>query len=138
VIVLDTSILLLMLRRPRLDGQRPPSVTLLEKMIAEDWPPAVPGIVFQELLSGVRTESQFDGLRAAIAAFPVILATETHHVQAARISNACRQEGIACSAADALIASTTISLGGELFTADADFQRIALCCALRLYAQTSS
>jgi predicted nucleic acid-binding protein len=138
VIVLDTSVLSLAYRRPRLVNEEPFSVTLLKKMIVEDWPLVVPGIVLQELLSGVRTGPQFDRLRAAMAAFPSLLASEAHHVQAAEINNACRREGIACSTVDALIAAMTISIGGELLTTDADFQQIALRCALRLYPQTKS
>jgi predicted nucleic acid-binding protein len=50
---------------------------------------------------------------------------------------ACRREGIACSAVDALIAAMTVGVGGQLFTTDADFERIAPRCALRLFGRVT-
>jgi predicted nucleic acid-binding protein len=106
----------------------------LRKLIAEDVPLAVPGIVLQELLSGVASREQFRRLRAAMAGFHVLLAREGDHVRAARISNACRRRGVACSAIDALIAAISIESGGALLTADADFRQIAPHCGLKLVA----
>jgi predicted nucleic acid-binding protein len=132
VIVLDTSILSLAFRRRRPAGEEPPPMAALRGLIAADTPLAVPGIVLQELLSGVRSQEQFRNLQKSMAGFPVLLATEIHHLRAAEISNACRREGIACSTVDALIAALVVEIGGQLFTSDADFQRIASCCKLRL------
>jgi predicted nucleic acid-binding protein len=131
VIVLDTSILSLAFRRRRREAD-PPAVAGLRRLIAEDVPLAVPGIVLQELLSGVRSREQFRKLRTSMAGFPLLLASEVHHVRAAQIHNACRSRGAACSAIDALIAAISIESGSMLFTADADFQRIAPCCGLKL------
>lgn len=133
MIVLDTSILSLAFRRRRRTGN-PPSVGVLREMIAADVPLAVPGIVAQELLSGVRTDEQFRTIEKGLAGFPVLLAAERHHIRAARIINSCRSKGIACSTVDALIAALTTEEGGRLFTADADFRRIASCCELELFA----
>ena len=132
MIVLDTSVLSLVFRRHHRDADAAPPVAALRKLIADDAPLAVPGIVFQELLSGVRSLQQFRKLRNAMAGFPVLLADDAHHVRAAQISNACRRRGVACSTIDALIAAQTIKSGGRLFTLDADFQRIAVHCDLTL------
>ena len=130
--MLDTSISSLAFRRrSREEGDSGP-VTALRKLIADNVPLAVPGIVLQELLSGVRSRQQFRKLRALMAGFPILLANESHHVRAARISNACRRRGVACSTSDALIAAISVESGGTLFTTDADFQRIAPCCGLKL------
>jgi predicted nucleic acid-binding protein len=133
VIVLDTSVLSLAFRRRKPDADAPGLVALLGTMIAEDRPMRVPGIVLQELLSGTRTSEQFNRLRAAVAAFPVVFAGEADHVRAAAVSNACRREGIACSTVDALIAAMTVNIGGQLFTTDADFEQIATVCDLSLF-----
>jgi predicted nucleic acid-binding protein len=109
-----------------------PPVTAFQKFIADDAPLAIPGIVLQELLSGVRSQEQFRELQRAMEGFPILLATKIHHVQAARIINACRKEGIACSTVDALIAALTLESGGRLFTLDKDFRRMASCCGLEL------
>lgn len=137
MIVLDTSILSLALRRRRSVGNDPPQVLVLRELIVADAPLAVPGIVVQELLSGVRADKQFHKLRNALTGYSVLLATEFHHIRAAQISNACRNKGIACSTVDALIAALTVEEGGRLFTTDADFQRIASCCGLKLLVRTA-
>lgn len=132
--MLDTSILSLAFRRRRWDpgAEEPPPVAALRKLIADDAPLAVPGIVLQELLSGVRSHRQFRELRQAMAGFPLLMAGETHHVRAAQISNACRRHGVACSTIDALVAAITIENHGTLLTTDADFRRIAPHCGLKL------
>ena len=132
MIVLDTSILSLAFRRRgEKEGDSAP-VTALRKLIADNVPAAVPGIVLQELLSGLQSREQFRKLRASMAGFPLLLATESHHVRAARINNACRRRGVACSTTDALIAAITVESGGTLLTTDADFHRIAPHCGLKL------
>ena len=133
MIVLDTSILSLAFRRRRTSDDDPALVVELRKIIADDQPLAVPGIVLQELLSGVRTREQFRKLQLSMAGFPILLAGETHHVRAAQMSNACRRAGVSCSTVDALIAALTVEVDGLLFTTDADSQRIALHCGLRLF-----
>ena len=132
MIVLDTSILSLAFRRRRQEEDDSGPVTALRKLIADNVPLAVPGIVLQELLSGVRSRQQFRQLRASMAGFPILLANESQHVRAARISNACRRRGVACSTSDSLIAAISVESGGTLFTTDVDFQRIAPCCGLKL------
>jgi hypothetical protein len=133
VIVLDTSILSLAFRRrSREAGDEPPLVTALRKLIADDAPLAIPGIVLQELLSGVRSGEQFRKLQRAMAGFPLLLADESHHLRAAQISNACRRHGVACSTIDTLIAAQVIESGGKLFTTDVDFQQIAIHSPLKL------
>lgn len=134
MIVLDTSILSLALRRRHGEEAETRPAALLRELIVADAPLAVPGIVLQELLSGVRSPRQFQRLESAMTGFPILLAAETHHVSAARISNLCRGKGIACAAVDALIAALTVDNDGLLFTTDADFRRISSCCGLRLFA----
>jgi hypothetical protein len=133
VIVLDTSILSLAFRRRRPEvGDESPPLAALRKLIADDVPLAVPGIVLQELLCGVRSGEQFRKLQRALAGFPRLLAGETDHVRAAQIGNTCRRHGVACSTIDALIAAQVIENGGMLFTTDVDFQRIAAHSPLKL------
>ena len=137
MIVLDTSILSLAFRRPRRDaGDESPPVAALRKLIEDDAPLAICGIVLQELLSGVRSPEQFRKLRSAMAGFPVLLAGEADHIRAARIANVCRTHGVACSTVDSLIAAQTIERKGKLLTTDADFERISAYSGLRLMSWT--
>ncbi len=134
MIVLDTSVLSLVFRRPRKAGNRSPLAVVLRRMIVDDLPLVVPGIVLQELLCGVRSDKQFDTLQTHLLGFPLLLADESHHIRAAEIANTCRKAGVSCSTVDALIAAQTILERGQLFTTDRDFKAMASCCELRLYA----
>lgn len=131
MIVLDTCILSLAYRRRKAEPE-PVEVAVLRRMVAERWPLTVPGIVLQELLSGVRTAKESRALRKHMQPFPVLLADEDHHLRAAEITNACRSAGLSCSTIDALIAAQTIGAGGRLFTTDRDFEAMAAHCDLEL------
>jgi predicted nucleic acid-binding protein len=132
VILLDTTILSLAFRRRRGDTAPPADVSRLRHLIEVDAPLAIPGIVYQEVLSGVRDEPQSVRLERLLEGFPLVLATQVHHLHAARLANACRRAGIAVSTPDCLIAATAAEEEAELFTLDADFTRIARHWPLRL------
>jgi predicted nucleic acid-binding protein len=134
VIVVDTSVWSAAYRRSPKAPPRDASsaATVLEELIHQHQPVALPGIVLQELLSGVRSERQFNQLRADLALFPVLLADEDDHARAAQIINSCRKSGLSVASIDALIAATTIRADGELLTCDNDFQSIATCTTLRV------
>jgi len=131
VIVLDTSVLSHVFRRTRSPPSQP-VVAAFRRLVEEDAPLAVPGVVFQELLSGVRTARAFRDLEGALAGFPLLLADRAAHRRAAEVRNACRTVGAAAASFDCLIAAQAINAGAELWTLDGDFARIALVTTLRL------
>jgi len=133
VILVDTSVLSLAFRRRVKPSPEPPVVRAFRRLVEQDQPVAIPGIVFQELLSGVRTTDEFERLRNLLEGFPLILATCEHHVAAAKISNACRQAGVAASTMDCLIAGMAVSTKSKLLTGDEDFVHMAQHCNLRLH-----
>jgi predicted nucleic acid-binding protein len=132
VILVDTSVLSLAFRRRERPSPEPDCVQILRMHIEKDHSIAVPGIVLQELLSGVRTDIEFERLRNLMDGFPLILATREHHLDAARIANLCRQTGVAVSTIDCLIAAQAIKAESRLLTTDQDFARIASHCPLQL------
>jgi predicted nucleic acid-binding protein len=132
VILLDTSVLSLAYRRRSPDVAHL-AVSTLTRMIEEDWPLAIPGIVLQEILSGLRAPEALERLKASLEGFQIQLATAEDHVRAAGIANACRRSEIAASTVDCLIASQAIGTGSRLFTLDEDFGRISSCCELALF-----
>ncbi len=125
MILIDTSVLSLAYRRRIKTSPEPPLVQTFRRLVEEDQPIAIPGIVLQELLSGVRTPSEFERLQELMEGFPLLIATHEHHVGAAKIANACRREGIASSTVDCLIASMAVAVKSQLFTGDDDFERMA-------------
>jgi predicted nucleic acid-binding protein len=91
VILLDTSVLSAAFRRRRRAGAEALAANALAGMIARDVPLAIPGIVLQELLRGVRDNAQFARLSRLVEPFPVVMAERRDHVTGARIANACRR-----------------------------------------------
>lgn len=138
MMVVDTSVLSLAFRRRTRGVVEAPIVEAFRRMVEEDLPVAIPGIVLQELLSGVRTGTEFERLQEVMRGFPVLLATEAHHATAARISNKCRRSGLSVSVVDCLIAATALELNAQLLTTDEDFARMAAIFDLRLFGHQKS
>lgn len=132
MIVADTTVLSHFLRRRSSGGVAHPAVAVVRNIVDRREPLAVPGIVFQEILSGVRMESQFALLREKLASFPILLAQTEDHLHAAEIFNACTAKGVSPSSSDCLIAALTIRRDGILLTTDNDFARMAPHCHLKL------
>ena len=125
ITIVDTSVWSQALRRPKKQSATNQAGRVLRAMVSDGQSVALPGIVLQELLSGVRVRREFERLREVLSPFQVIYAREEHHVEAARIFNACRKKGIATTAPDALIAATTRVEHGQLLTSDNDFNHMA-------------
>ena len=136
MILLDTTTLSLAYCRHHRVEPESPEVEILRQMILNDVPLAVPGIVLQEVLSGVRTEAQFERLKRLLEPFPILTAEPRHHVLAAKIANACRRKGVATSTVDCLIAALATSSDASLFTLDEDFVRMVPLCGMKLNAST--
>jgi predicted nucleic acid-binding protein len=132
MIVFDTSVLSLVFRRPS-NGRDSTARRAYEKLVIAGAPLGVPGIVMQELLSGVRSAKQFEQLLYVLTGFNVLLANVNHHMEAAMLVNRCRLRGVACSTPDALIAALAVAENAELFTTDEDFVRLARHESLRLF-----
>lgn len=132
MIVVDTSVWSLALRRSKTDAPPHPAVLLLRELIEQEADLCIPGIVLQELLSGVRHQAQFERLRTALHAFRVEPATEEVHVRAAEIFNACQRAGVVATAIDCLIAATADRLQARVLATDHDYQHIATVVPLEV------
>lgn len=111
----------------------PGVVQLLEKLTRDKQRVVVPGIVVQELLSGIKEPSQAEKIMEIMEGYPMLLATQDHHAEAANISNVCRKAGVSAATVDCLIAAQCIMENGILLTMDDDFSLMARHCMLRLY-----
>lgn len=117
-IIPDTPIWLLVLRR---DKPNPEVQNLFVRFI-EEGRVILPGVVKQELLSGVKNQTQFDALAEQLTHFPAILATDADHVFAAKFFNKCQESGVQGSHIDFLIAALAINNSASVLTSDKDFQ----------------
>ncbi len=122
MVIIDTCVWSLFLRRRAL--HREPVVDLLRELIGSGRA-VVPGIVKQELLSGVKAQSQFNRLLDRLRGFPDLPATGEDHVTAARFNNTCRGHGVQGSFIDFLICALAVNRGYSVLTVDRDFERYA-------------
>ena len=134
MILLDTSVLSRVFRRRRMGPEERRVQAVVEELMTSETPLALPGIVLQEVLSGVRDERQFADLeRRLLASFDIVNPTTRDHVEAARLTNKCLGAGLTASGPDCLIAVLAISGGHELFALDEDFRALARHVPLKLF-----
>ena len=134
MILLDTSVLSRVFRRKRPGPEERRLQAVFGDLMASDVPLGLPGIVLQEILSGIRSHRQFSNLAAKLlAGFVVVPEGVREHVEAARIKNVCLANGLNVSGGDCLIAACAITGDHELFAVDEDFEAIARHAPLKLF-----
>jgi predicted nucleic acid-binding protein len=121
-VLVDTSIWSLTLRRNAQNES--PHTNELRILIAGRRVEMV-GPIRQELLSGVKEETQFKRLETHLAAFPDVPLTTEDYIAAARFFNLCRAKGVQGSNTDFLICAIASRLRWEIYTADKDFTQYA-------------
>jgi predicted nucleic acid-binding protein len=91
------------------------------------------GSVRQELLSGVRTDQQFETLRGHLRAFPDIPLASEDYEEAASFFNKCRAKGIQGSNTDYLICAVAVRRRFAILTTDTDFSNFARVLPIELH-----
>jgi predicted nucleic acid-binding protein len=129
-VLVDTSIWSLALRRTKENSSA--IRRELEGLIA-DHRVVMIGPIRQELLSGIRSGSQFDSLKKRLSAFPDEPISAEDYEEAARNFNVCRQNGIQGSNTDFLICAVAKRRQFEIFTTDNDFALFSEFIAITLY-----
>jgi hypothetical protein len=121
-VLVDTSVWSLALRRKTANLSR------AERALVDEWKALVlegrvrlPGIVRQEVLSGLRHAEQFERLRERLAAFDDVGAETQDYEGAARFFNACRAKGVTATAVDMLLCALAVRHELSILTADRDF-----------------
>lgn len=91
------------------------------------------GIVLLELLRGFPRSPQV--IRDQVGALPMIEPTLDEYVEAASLSNSCREAGVQLTSVDALLASLCIARDLTLLTTDQDFHHASDVIPLRVWSQ---
>lgn len=129
-IVVDTSVWSLALRRK--SAADSPEALRLRELIEAGEQIQLLGVIVQELLSGIQDKALFRRLDNYLGAFPILKLERDDFVEAARLANTCRRQGVVVGTIDYLIASVCVTRDLLLFTTDKDFEHIARICSLRL------
>jgi predicted nucleic acid-binding protein len=117
-VLVDTSIWSMALRRGT--GSASSEAEELRNLIRDHRVQMI-GPIRQEILSGIRSESQFRRLQRYLASFPDVPILIEDYVTAARFFNLCRSKGIQGSNTDFLICAVSVRNKSAIYTADRDF-----------------
>jgi len=118
-VIVDTSVWSLALRR---DKQASFSTVEELQHIIHDHRVQMIGPIRQEILSGIRSESQFKKLQKHLDSFPDLPILTEDYVTAAKLFNRCRSKGIQGSNTDFLICAVAVRNRFSIFTTDKDFE----------------
>jgi len=129
-VIVDTSIWSGALRRPK--GRDRGFRRDLEELI-EEGRVVMLGPIRQELLSGLKTDAQFEKLREALEPFPDQTLLREDFEEAAACFNRCRRKGIQGSNTDFLICAVALQHEFHIFTADKDFDNFRKALRFKLY-----
>jgi hypothetical protein len=134
-VLVDTSVWSLALRR------RPRDLNAAEQLIVDELVDLtregrarILGLIRQELLSGIKTATQYRKLRVALRAFPDEPIDTSDYEAAAKVSNDCRSRGMVASVVDALICQVALARQWSIFTTDPDFKAYARVLPIKLHA----
>ncbi|MBN1313860.1 MAG: PIN domain-containing protein [Anaerolineales bacterium] len=134
-VLVDTSIWSLALRR---------GTTINHELVSElydlirDVRVQIIGPIRQELLSGIKSEEQFETLKSYLSAFPDLLLETYDYEKAAEFHNINRKHGIQGSNTDFLICAVAFHRDLEIYTTDNDFDSFRQYIPIKLYKPVSS
>lgn len=135
MILIDTSVLSRVFRRMQPGPAELALRSTVERLLASDSTLGLPGVVLQEVLSGIRSSKQFASLAQRLTGgFVIVHPTTADCIGAARLRNQCLAKGLNASGPDCLIATLAIVGRHQLFALDDDFVKIAALSNLKLLA----
>jgi predicted nucleic acid-binding protein len=135
MVLVDTPLWSLALRRRAVDlgsEERRFTQTLYE-LIRESRVQLL-GVTRQEVLSGIREETQFLKIRNSLRAFEDVPLAVEDYESAAEISNQCRKKGIVGSPIDMLICAASLRHRWAIFSTDLDFLHYAKVAPIELFS----
>ena len=118
-VLVDTSVWSLVLRR-RFPPRDEAAADELKRLIL-NYRVIMIGPIRQELLSGIRTHVQYEGLRDKLRAFPDLRLLSDDYELAAQFFNQCRGQGVQGSNTDFLICAVAARFDTSVFSTDRDF-----------------
>lgn len=131
MIVVDTSVWI-----DFLGGRRTRQALRCAELIESGAPVALTDVIFTEVLQGLRSEDDVQLVERHLRAFPILrLGGLDDFALAASLYRTARREGVTIrKTLDCLIAAPCVRTGAPLLHADADFDRLASCTSLRIFA----
>ncbi len=134
-VLIDTSVWSQALRRSSAQSSSAAQEVVVRELkeLIHDARIAMLGPVRQELLSGVKTQKQFETLQQILSVFSDEPLRMEDYELAAKNFNQCRQGGVQGSNTDFLICAVSMSRGWPIYSLDRDFEQYQKHLALQLY-----
>ena len=134
-VLIDTSVWSQALRRQSSEVSSTDQVRVVNvlKELIHDSRIAMLGPVRQELLSGVKTQKQFETLQQILSVFSDETLQREDYELAAKNFNQCRQGGVQGSNTDFLICAVSMLRGWPIYSLDRDFEQYQKHLKLKLY-----
>jgi predicted nucleic acid-binding protein len=129
-VIVDTSIWSLALRR---GIQSDKSILVVLEALISDYRVKLIGPIRQELLSGIKSDEQFNQLKQYLSSFPDYQIQTEDFVLAAKFCNQCRKKGIQGSNNDFLICAIAANNNWQIYTSDQDFSHFKQVLPIKLY-----
>lgn len=129
-VLVDTSVWSLVLRR---DAPKSSEVERELRELLTEGRIVMAGPIRQELLSGIREESQFRQVRGKLRAFRDVGLDREDHEEAALCFNRCRAAGVQGGAVDFLLCAAALRRKYAIFTTDVDFQHYRRVLGVKLH-----
>jgi predicted nucleic acid-binding protein len=129
-VIVDTSVWSLALRRGASESLAP--VQELRHLIRDHRVQMI-GPIRQEVLSGIRSESQFLKLKRHLESFPDLPILTEDYVMTAQFFNRCRSEGVQGSNTDFLICAVAARNRFSIYSTDKDFELFSKHLAIVLH-----
>ncbi|MFZ2725793.1 MAG: PIN domain-containing protein [Methylococcaceae bacterium] len=132
-VLVDTCVWSLALRRKQ-NTDSPFVIALIELINAGQI--QIIGAVRQEVLSGIKSNTQFQALKNSLAAFPDLTLSTADFELAAEYFNLLRSKGIQGSDTDFLLCAVAVNYQLTIFTFDKDFELFGQHLPITLYKIT--
>ena len=108
----------------------------LSQLILEGEELAIIGIIYQEVLQGIKDDKHFKNIKLILDDFSYISTPETIFLQSANLFRQLKKNGVTIKkSVDVIIAQTCINHKIPLLQADKDFANIAKFSKLDLFGQ---
>lgn len=133
MVLVDTPIWSLVLRRRNVDlSPHEQRLTQVLQQLVSEGQVQLMGATRQEVLSGIKEETQFRRICDHLRDFPNVVTTERDYEEAAWLSNQCRRSGIASTPVDMLICAVSLKRDWQVFTTDLAFPQYQRVVPIRL------
>jgi predicted nucleic acid-binding protein len=139
MVLVDTPVWSLALRRRAVDlAPKDRQLTQALYELVREGRVQLLGATRQEVLSGIREETQFLKIRNNLRAFEEVPLAVEDYESAAEINHKCRRMGITSSPIDMLICAASLRHRWAIFSTDLDFLHYAKVVPIELFFPTTS